>query len=272
LFPNLGCRLLEHVLRDWPIRLNQEDDFALHSQPRISILIPVGGSDRMHQFRLALAAALGQVGVAFEVLVVEQSSEPTLAMKMPRGVRYFHQVRACEDPFNKSSALNFAAREASGEFLLFLDADLLLPSKFAAECARVLDHVDGVRPGRFVFYLDRSSSERLSADFKLKPTSIESVVANTPMPLAVRTSTFWEVGGHDESYVGWGGEDSEFLDRLRTRSVCEGGWMPLVHAWHPAAPGKQGERNRKHHRARMAVTAQTRITQLLAARLRESES
>jgi len=74
------------------------------------------------------------------------------------------------------------------------------------------------------------------------------VVQNNPTPLAVRRETYWEIGGHDESYFGWGEEDAEFLERLRTRTVCEAGWAPMVHLWHAQAPQKaSGKRNHALH-------------------------
>jgi len=97
-------------------------------------------------------------------------------------------------------------------------------------------------------------------------SSLEKIVANTPMPVAVRRSTYWDIGGHDEGYVGWGGEDTEFLDRLRTRPMSEAGWMPVLHVWHAAAEKKSsGERNRAFHEARMSAPAEERIARLRAS-------
>jgi GT2 family glycosyltransferase len=61
---------------------------------------------------------------------------------------------------------------------------------------------------------------------------------------AVRRDVYEAIGGHDEDFVGWGGEDVEFLDRLETRNVFRGAWMPAIHLWHPPAPSKiTGDRN-----------------------------
>lgn len=263
-FPDVGARVMRRALEEWPLAFEPWSAREPTSDPDVSILIPVGGAEREDQFRLTLAAARGQVGANCELVVVEQSPTPTWRDRLPTDVRYVHQSLSAGG-FNKSRALNGAAFEARGEILLLLDGDLIVPTRYAAECLRVLRRVDAARPARFIFYLDRESTMRAAASGGLEnAVRLESIMANTPMPLAVRASTYREIGGHDESYVGWGGEDSEFLDRLRTRSVCEAGWLPVVHAWHAAASGKQGARNREHHRRRMSLSADARISELLA--------
>lgn len=266
-FPRTGLRLLRHVLRDWPLQFARDDQpMAADGAPEVSILIPIGGSARMPQFRLALAAARGQSGVACEVLVVELAPRPSLRDSLPADVRYLHQAMDEGAEFNKSLALNAAARMAAGRCLLVLDADYLLPARFAAECARALQIHEAVRPARWIFHLDRASSERLAVDRDVAAIDgVQAVISNNPTPLALRRTTYWEIGGHDEAYAGWGGEDSEFLDRLRTRAIAEGGWMPVLHAWHAPAPKKaDGDRNRSLHEAKLRQPAAQRIRDLVA--------
>ena len=260
-FPAAGERLLRHALRQWPIALDRDAKTPPKGTPAVSIIFPVGGRGRLGQFQLALAAARGQQGVDFEIVVVEQSPQAILAGEVPADVRYVHDA-VPEDTrgFNKSRAFNVGARAARGEVLVLLDADYLVPAQFARECLRVLKEAEAARPARFIFYLDEASTAAaMSASSLAGPLSLEAVVANNPTPLAVRASVYRDIGGHDESYLGWGNEDTEFVDRLRTRRVAEGGWMPVVHAWHAAAPGKTGERNREHHRLKMLSSAGERI-------------
>lgn len=263
-FPDIGARLLRHVLKEWPVRFAPDAEPSICAEPEVSILMPIAGTERIAQFRLALAAARAQVGVAVEIVVVEQWPEPTLRGTLPEGVRYLHQPVASGTEFNKSRALNAAASCASGRYLIILDADLLIPQRFASECAKALGELESARPTRLIFYLDRPSSNHVSSAGDLSSSlAADSVITNTPMPIALRRSTYWELGGHDETYAGWGGEDSEFLDRLRTRTIGEGGWMPVLHAWHPPAAKKaDGTRNRELHDAKMAMAAVERIRML----------
>jgi hypothetical protein len=263
MFPKVGLRLLATAFRDWPIGLCPEDErLARASEPEVSLLIPIGGSDRLPQFKLCLAAARAQRGASVEIVVVEVSDEPTLASSLPEDVTYLHVVPLTpEAGFNKSRALNQAAATARGRFLVVLDADMLVPRDFCREVARVLEHVEVTRPARLLFNLDQAATQALVQSSKFESISgLEGIFANTPNPIAVRASTYREVGGHDESYAGWGGEDSEFLDRLRTRTVAEGGWLPILHAWHAPAPAKaSGLRNAEHHREKMLIPSEERI-------------
>ena len=266
-FPALAPRLLRHALHEWPLQVAETPARGRIESPKVSIIIPIGGTDRLAQFDLALNAARSQSGVDYEVVVVEQSAEPTLAGRLPSDVRYLHQPKAEIDGFNKSRALNAGAQAARGEVLVILDGDYLLPTPFARECARVLGEKEAARPARWIFYLDAESTGALSESRDAsRIAGIEAVVSNNPTPIAVRRRTYWEIGGHDESYVGWGGEDTEFLDRLRTRDISEGGWMPVLHAWHPAAAKKaDGDRNAQQHRRIMESPAAQRIMRLREA-------
>lgn len=261
IFPRCAERLLRHLLERFPVGFKSGQGMPRAGVPDVSILIPIGGRQRLPQFRLALAAARAQEGVACEVIVVEQSPISELSETFPDGVRYLHQVSEPGAEFNKSRALNAGALAARGEVLIILDADYLLPRRFASQCVHVLQSVEALRPARWIFYLDETSSQQLSTTHDCSSINgVEAIVSNNPTPLAVRRSTYWEIGGHDEDYVGWGGEDTEFLDRLRTRCVAEGGWMPVLHAWHESAPKKaDGSRNRENHEAKMAVPAASRI-------------
>lgn len=264
IFPDVGQRLMQSVLGEWPIG-HVSEVAATTGMPEVSMVIPYGGTARRHQLQLTLLAALGQTNVEFEVIVVEQSQLPTLPGTLPQGVVYRHQHLEDGSEFNKCSALNFGVRESRGSALIVLDADYVLPARFAAECARALGVVDAVRPARLIFYLDEASTAMTKApDWEIDMLQPEYIVANNPTPIAVRRSTYDAIGGHDEDYCGWGGEDLEFLDRLRVHKVAEGGWMPVLHAWHAPAPKKSsGDRNRALHQAKMAQPPLQRIAALL---------
>jgi hypothetical protein len=263
-FPEVGERLLQHCLDQWPIRLNLDNTSSITDPPTASVLMVIGGCDRLPQFHLALAALRGQSFKAMELIVVEQGPLASLRGKLPADVRYRHDFSAEGTPFNKSRALNIAAEMALGEVLVIHDADFLVPADYIAEITRVLQKADGVRPARFIFYLNQETTKSLiQSNELLAACEIDYVTQNTPCPMALRTSTYWDIGGHDESFVGWGGEDTEFLSRLRTRVVAEGGWLPVVHLWHPPASKKiNGDRNQAEQDALLAVPPVQRIQQL----------
>lgn len=265
-FPDFALEVFRGALDEWPIRLEDPAHAVTGREQEVTFLIPIGGMDRTTQFKLALAAARAQTDVGVEIIVIEQSLEPMLRDCLPADVNYVHQSAELVGGFNKSRALNLGARLAKTEKLIVLDADFLVPQRFASECARVLAVIEAARPARWIGYLDSVSTERLAQTDEISSlSSIEQILTNNPTPVAVRRSTYWEIGGHDESYVGWGGEDTEFLDRLRTRDISEGGWMPILHAWHALAPKKAGgDRNRSLHSRKMTDAPDVRISRLVA--------
>ena len=83
--------------------------------------------------------------------------------------------------------------------------------------------------------------------------------------LAVARSAFFEIGGYDESFVGWGGEDNEFWERAQTRRVWSSyGYLPIVHLWHAAQPRKTdpGNPTLRHYEKLSGMTVEDRIAEL----------
>lgn len=262
LFPEVGLRLLNFVLKKYPVHLNFETTSNISKNPKCSILFVIGGVERIPQFELALASARAQVNIDYEIIVVEQSPESLFRGILPADVRYFHQVNdLSQKGFNKSWALNKAAEEAKGENLIILDADFLIPACYTLECDQKLKQIDGIRPGRLLFYLNKLSTLALFNSKNLSAISgLDGVISNTPLPIATGHKSYWDIGGHDEAFWGWGGEDTEFLDRLRTLNIAEGGWLPIIHLWHPAAPKKaNGDRNDRLYHDKTQIPPGDRI-------------
>ncbi len=263
-FPRAGARLLRYALGRWPFEFNFQAERLTTDKPLASVLIAIGGTARLEQFRLVLASLRAQSMSELEIIVVEQSERREIQDHLPSDVIYLHDAYDTTGGFNKSRALNIGARQARGEHLLIHDGDYMVPREYAAECVRVLRTVEGVRPGRFNFHLDQASTfETIRTKGTLNRIRLEYVVQNNPTPMAVRRKSYWEIGGHDEAFVGWGGEDVEFLSRLRTRSVCEGGWLPVIHLWHPPAPKKaSGDRNQEQQDYLLSLDPEMRIQRL----------
>jgi len=237
-FPRAGQRLLAHCLDEWPIQLSESSPSQGEAEPDLSVVIGVRGTGRMDQLMACIAAARGQRNASVEIILVEQSWKPEFnGLKLP-GVRYLHQQTTSVDmPYNRSWALNAGARHARARHLLLHDADMLLPARAAEVIVAILDKgVDAVRLPRLLFYLDQPTSEAMQRQGKLPETvGMERVIANNRTPIAVRRSTYSSLGGHDEAFYGWGSEDDEFMDRLRTRPIAEGAMMPIIHLWHRSA-------------------------------------
>jgi hypothetical protein len=139
-------------------------------------------------------------------------------------------------PYSRAWAFNRGAREARGNVLVFHDNDILAPAGYGAQVARLLeDGWEVMRLMRFLFYLGGLDTRRAFADGRLPDRwSPEAIRQNCDGgSLAVARDAYFAMGGHDEGFLGWGGEDNEFLERCRTRQAWTYGFLPFAHLDHP---------------------------------------
>jgi hypothetical protein len=242
-FPGLGLRLMARCFRDWPI------EFA--SAPRdgggevqVSFVIGHRGLERVPQLLSTLATIAAQHGVVCECIVVEQSMRSEVADLLPSWVRYVHTpLPAAGMPYCRSWTLNVGARAARGKVLVLHDNDMLIPQAYASELwARSQEGYEVINLKRFIFYLTEPHSGAICAgDRRLLDLPAEAIVQNLEAggSVAVARDAFFAIGGYDEAFVGWGGEDNEFWQRALTRKVWPYAYLPIAHLWHAPQPGKQ---------------------------------
>jgi len=164
--------------------------------------------------------------------------------------------------FSKTSAVNAAAREASGRIFVIIDADAYLRGDVLLQCAREID--EAARRGlplwfvpyRRLYRLTWLVTERVLTSHPHiphrphhppRPEEIEQVSMVQyghhfgAMCMVMHREAFETIGGMDERFVGWGAEDSSFLRALSTlhapyKSVDASIW----HLWHPATVHGKG--------------------------------
>lgn len=167
-------------------------------------------------------------------------------------------------PFNKSAAVNAAFQRATGDVIAILDADALLDPEAllqaAADCrrARVRGLKTWVMPYRRLYRLTQDISAGVLDYYASQWRWVaESVLAEPvdpswydnhgggshhghmfgAMAQVMPREAFEVVGGWDERFAGWGGEDVSFaraLDTLWGRHTSLDG--PIFHLWHPTGP------------------------------------
>jgi len=265
LFPRVGGRILHDCLKRWPVALESSTPSRPSDSPEVSFIIGVRGTRRLDQFRTVMQSISGQQGASIEIIVVEQSSTREFESVVPEHAQYIHTpLPHSNTPFNRSWALNAGATVARGRVLVLHDADMIIPAGFAASIAQTIQgDIQALRLPRFIFYLDRPSSESVQRTGRFDGVQqVDRVVQNNPTPMAITRDAYMRIGGHDESYYGWGGEDNEFLDRVRTLNLCEGAFLPVFHLWHEEAPNRSGDRNAAHVQACLKIPAMKRIEML----------
>lgn len=127
-----------------------------------------------------------------------------------------------DGPYNRSRALNLAAREA-GEWdvAVIIDADVLV----GAEAVRVAVERAVETGGPILAYSDNNRLSSMTTSRILNgwrgdwSTGILQVFSDMCSSVVVVTRGLWnEVGGFDEGFVGWGYEDNAFMAACETLS------------------------------------------------------
>lgn len=144
-----------------------------------------------------------------------------------------------DGPFNRAAARNAAAHIAgSWDVAIFGDADTFMPDP--APIRRAIEGVDG----RVVLPHDRyaaltSYGTRQLLRGRRWQRHVKYEREDVPLGIVVVSRQAWEtVGGFDERFTSWGGEDVAFRSASTTLSAVARIPGTLVHLWHPRDPGK----------------------------------
>jgi len=271
--PHLAQRLLRRCLADAPIGQSRSPSRPT-TDPDISVLIGHRGLERLPLLLATLESLAAQEHSRIECLVIEQDNAVQIAAHLPSWVRHIHApLSNPEAPYNRSHTFNVGANEARGATLLLHDNDMLVPRSY---CRRILERVERgfevINPKRFIFYLNAVHSHNLLSsttqltDAAYLQQPAEVIVQNLEAggSLAITASAYSAIGGMDESFVGWGGEDNEFWDRCLTRPCWIWGYEPIIHLWHRSQPlkGQPDNPNLARMRQVLQQPAQERIAAL----------
>jgi hypothetical protein len=187
-------------------------------------------------------ARLAQLPAA-EVIVVEQDRLPRLQAPLadPRARCVFVHNPG---PFNKSWGFNVGARLASGSELAFCDADVLVGGSLDQALQLCGREFAMAKP--YVRLVDLSKAETQA----LRNGKLASIAVDPSKPgrdaigeslvlcgglFVIRRDAFVHIGGFDERFVGWGGEDDAMTIKVeRARLSCvELDDEVALHLWHP---------------------------------------
>jgi hypothetical protein len=240
--PSLGRRLSMRAFADHPVVRASLPETATE-RPAVSFIIGHRGLTRLAHLLATLESIAGQKGVDIECLVVEQDQESVLRGRLPPWVRHVHTPPPAPDmPYCRSWTFNVGVQYARAGIVVLHDNDMLVPVDYAAQVlALVKQDFEVINLKRFVFYLDPAHTESyFSGRLGLLDHAPEVVTQNLEGggSVAITRAAFEAIGGMDESFVGWGGEDNEFWERAQTRKVWRYAGLPIWHLWHPAQAGK----------------------------------
>lgn len=146
-------------------------------------------------------------GVDVEIVVVDNNStDGTASVASTSGATVIH-----EPVQGISRARNSGARHATGEVLVFIDADVILPRTLLKEIYEAMSDASCVGGGVDVNYRPRRRSMRLYLmAWRLFARRLGMVQGAAQF---CRRSTFEAIGGYDERT--WTGEDVDFYWAMR---------------------------------------------------------
>lgn len=267
--PLLGRLLLRRALAAHPVAFADRPRAA--GEPQVTFIIGHRGRARLPHLLATLRTIAAQSDVAVECIVVEQDAETTLAGVLPSWVRHVHTPPPVASmPYCRAWAFNVGARVARSPLLVLHDNDMLAPASYATHALRhAAQGYEVMNLKRFIFNLREAASLDVARDaVRPEHADVETIVQNAAGgSIAITRDAFDRIGGMDESFVGWGGEDNEFWDRAQALRGWPWGYLPLVHLWHPAQPGKRdpAATTAQRYETLRAIPVEHRIAALRAA-------
>jgi len=206
-----------------------------------------GRADRLHNLMRGLAR---QTLPPRELVIAWMQPEPAPDLPDPGCPVRHHHVPG--EPMPLAAARNRAAAAASGDLLVFLDVDCIPGPTLLAAYADAAASERGLFLGE-VLYLppdaiaggpapDPAALDRLGRPHPARPPLPETGLQREPdagqlwgLSFALPAEAWRAVGGMDEHYVGYGGEETDLAARL-AGSGLPTFWVAGARAYHQHHP------------------------------------
>jgi hypothetical protein len=224
---------------------SQQPQMTLSPDPVVSVVVPHGGVERLPHLMTTLATLHQQEG-RLEIIVVEMGSVSG-AMECAQRWRCQYLFLEHDGEFERARSLNAGQAIASGELVLWLDNDLLLPPGFIARAVQELRerNLDFLTPYTSVRYLSAADSRGVMQGVgdaaACRPVNVLSSGTGASGGIGlVRHAFLQRHGGLVEGFRGWGGEDNAWNHKIALlgRAGCTRRRDQHVHhLYHPASGG-----------------------------------
>lgn len=165
-----------------------------------------------------------------------QAREFTAAVWASYGVSVIYGV-SDDKPVNRARARNAAASQVAADILFFADADMWVPEAQFLRAVALAGSTDRmVHAYTTHVKLNQATTRKLLGGATV-PLLGQNVGGMSSGSFAVSRALWDSVGGQDERFLGWGGEDRAFEFACHTL----GGPAQRVegqsfHLWHPRSP------------------------------------
>lgn len=205
----------------------------------VTVVLGVRNPRRIHAV-LEVVASLYKQTVPVRVIVVEQDLFPNCRPYLEHLVDTYLFTYSTGD-YNRSWAFNVGAGQAESDLILLHDCDLVPPEDYIATAKNLMltEKTQAVIPWGTIKYLSKHSSEH----WPLPSPVVEKLVSSKQNirggSLLIERDFFTKIGGMDESFWGWGGEDDllynamQRFGKVSLPSPTQG--SELIHLWHPSS-------------------------------------
>lgn len=162
------------------------------------------------------------------------------ARMMPEVEVCVGEIADARELFSRSRAINRAYHQATKDIIVIADSDIVYDPNLLRESITYVNSGQWVIPFSRILRLSKETSHLLLQQEKIWPltvkieTAAEQATAFVGGFNVLGREAYETVGGYDERFVGWGGEDEAFayaLDTLVGHHIRLEGEM--VHFWHP---------------------------------------
>ncbi|MFS0737434.1 galactosyltransferase-related protein [Sphingomonas sp. 1P06PA] len=206
--------------------------------------LAAGRADHLRNLVIGLNAQARQPD---ELVIAVMQAEP---YDLPDTAFPIRQLMVGAGGIPLAAARNASATAATGETLIFLDVDCIPEPTLVGDYAGLLEEMDALLMGEVLYLPAGATAAGVDFDRFARIGVKHSERAGPPdgrigdcsdyrcfwsLNFAMRRSTFLSVGGFDERYVGYGGEDTDF-----GRMVFDAGialhWVRgarVYHQYHP---------------------------------------
>jgi predicted glycosyltransferase involved in capsule biosynthesis len=220
---------------DLPEKVKSMFDYV--EQPKIkvkgvSVIVPVRG--RNPSLLICLDYVLKQNIEPLEVIVVEENTTKKVELERHEGKVKYIFVEGGQY-FNKARCINTGAMSAAYNIINMNDVDMIMPIHYLSTYCKRLNVCDMCFISKDIYYLDKVPDSIGDFNWNGAKWTDGRKWDYAGGNFSVKKNRFIDIGGMDEQFEGYGGEDGDFyvrsqkllkFDRVRSLDV------PLLHMPH----------------------------------------
>jgi glycosyltransferase involved in cell wall biosynthesis len=165
---------------------------------------------------------------SIEIIVVEQDLKSKL--EIDKNLDISHLFIHNSGPFNRSWAFNCASKHSKKEIFMFTDADIFLDKEGYDECFNATELFEAITPNKIEIsnvFIDENQGNKIVL---LNMRKLHSFAGGM---LIITRQAFEKIGGWDERFEGWGGEDDAMSHVIYNQLCSKTLNIPNYHIDHP---------------------------------------